>query len=312
MGQGAAPEPPRYSLGAVARMLGVTPHLLRAWERRYGAVRPARTAGGTRRYTESDVRRLRLLRAGIGRGHPIGEIAPLPLAELERRFGPLAPERAAPSEALWNAIARVDGAEIERLLGLQLGALGPSAFVHEVALPLLRAVGERWRSGEVCVAAEHAVSAAVRSLLGAALRLRRETDGPRIVFATPPGERHELGLLAAAVCALERGARVTYLGPDLPAEELALAAREQGAAAAVLALACTDGDEVRRELQEARLRLGGDVALWIGGAGSAALPPIEGVRIFADLRALEAAVDALLAAGGPRRRALRDLPSSSN
>jgi DNA-binding transcriptional MerR regulator/methylmalonyl-CoA mutase cobalamin-binding subunit len=295
MAAGARPEAPRYSLGAVARMLGVTPHLLRAWERRYGAVRPARTPGGTRRYSEADVRRLRLLRAGIGHGHPIGEIAALPLTELERRFGALAGARATPSEALWEAVARVDGAEIERLLGLQLGALGPRVFVHEVALPLLRTVGERWRSGEVCVAAEHAASAALRSLLGAALRQRREGEGPRLVFATPPGERHELGLLAAAVCAQERGARATYLGPDLPAEELARAAHEQRAEAAVLALACTDGEAARRELAEARRRLPPEVALWIGGAGSAALAPIEGVRGLRDLAALEAAVDELAA-----------------
>jgi len=285
------PETPRYSLGAVARLLGVTPHLLRAWERRYGAVRPARTPGGTRRYTESDVRRLRLLRAGVGRGHPIGELAALPLADLERRFGSLAPSQSTPSDALWQAIARVDGAEIERLLGLQLGALGPRVFAHDVVLPLLRTLGERWQSGEVCVASEHATSAALRSLLGAALRHRRDGDGPRVVFATPSGERHELGLLAGALCAQERGAHVIYLGPDLPAEELARAAREQRADAAVLALASVDGAAARHQVEEARRLLPQSVPLWVGGAGSAALPSIEGVRELADLAALEATVD---------------------
>jgi len=295
-------EPPRYSLGAVARMLGVTPHLLRAWERRYGAVRPARTPGGTRRYTESDVRRLRLLRAGIGQGHPIGEIATLALPELERRFGSLAPSQATPSDALWQAIAQVDGAAIERLLGLQLGALGPRTFALEVALPLLRTVGERWETGEVCVAAEHAVSAALRSLLGSALRHGREADGPRVVFATPPGERHELGLLAAAVCAQECGARVVYLGADLPPEELARAAREQRADAAVLALACTDGEAARRQVEEARRLLPRAVGLWIGGAGGLSLAPIKGVETLSDPRALEAVVAELAAA--PARETL--------
>jgi DNA-binding transcriptional MerR regulator len=284
-------------------MLGVTPHLLRAWERRYGAVRPARTPGGTRRYTESDVRRLRLLRAGISQGHPIGELASLPIAELERRFGTLAAAPASPSDALWQAIAQVDGAEIERLLGLQLGALGAGPFIHEVAIPLLHTVGDRWESGQVCVAAEHAVSAALRNLLGAALRQRRDVPGgPRLVFATPPGEQHELGLLAGALCAQERGARVVYLGPDLPADELARAAREQRADAAVLALARRDGEPARRQVQDARRLLPREVLLWIGGAGSAALAPIEGVRELPDLRALEAAVDAIAAEPAPRRR----------
>jgi DNA-binding transcriptional MerR regulator/methylmalonyl-CoA mutase cobalamin-binding subunit len=296
-------ETPRYSLGAVARLLGVTPHLLRAWERRYGAVQPARTPGGTRRYTESDVRRLRLLRAGVSRGHPIGELGALPLTELERRFGALAPAQATPSDALWEAIARVDGAEIERLLGLQLGALGPRAFADEVVLPLLRTLGERWESGEVCVASEHAVSAALRNLLGAALRQRRTGEGPRIVFATPPGERHELGLLAAAVCAQERGARVVYLGPDLPAAELERAAREQQADAVVLALATPDTSAAQREVEEARRLLPDPVPLWIGGAGGAALAPIRGVQQLASLADLDAAIEALSA--GPGRSVKR-------
>jgi DNA-binding transcriptional MerR regulator/methylmalonyl-CoA mutase cobalamin-binding subunit len=296
------PETPRYSLGAVARLLGVTPHLLRAWERRYGAVRPARTPGGTRRYSESDVRRLRLLRAGVARGHPIGELAALPLSELEQRFGSFAPAESTPSDALWQAIGRVDGAEIERLLGLQLGALGPRTFAHDVVLPLLHTLGERWEAGEVCVASEHATSAALRSLLGAALRHRRDGNGPRLVFATPSGERHELGLLAGALCAQERGAHVIYLGPDLPAEELARAAREQQADAAVLALASVDGAAARRQVAEARRLLPDGVTLWIGGAGASALAPLTGVRELADFAALEAVVDEIAAGAAPAAR----------
>jgi DNA-binding transcriptional MerR regulator/methylmalonyl-CoA mutase cobalamin-binding subunit len=289
-------EAPRFSLGAVARMLGVTPHLLRAWERRYGAVRPARTPGGTRRYSEADVRRLRLLRAGVARGHPIGEIATLSLAELEARFAPLEIARSSPVESLWHAIAEVDASEAERLLGLQLGALGPRVFVREVALPLLCEIGERWERGTLCVAAEHAASAALRSLLGGVLRQRREGGGPRLVFATPAGEHHELGLLAAAVCAQERGAQVTYLGPDLPADEIARAARERRADAVVLAVACRDGPPRQRAIEAAREALPRRVELWIGGAGSADLPPLAGVRVLPAMGVLEEAVDALVGA----------------
>jgi DNA-binding transcriptional MerR regulator len=74
----SAPDPPisnepTYSLGAVARLTGLSPHVLRAWERRYGAVRPLRTPGGTRLYRESDVARLRQLRAAVQAGHSISE-----------------------------------------------------------------------------------------------------------------------------------------------------------------------------------------------------------------------------------------------
>ena len=63
-----------------------SPDTLRAWERRYQVVTPLRTPGGTRRYRESDVKRLRLLSAASAAGYPIGDLAKLDDAELERRF----------------------------------------------------------------------------------------------------------------------------------------------------------------------------------------------------------------------------------
>jgi MerR family transcriptional regulator, light-induced transcriptional regulator len=298
MTEPARDDAPRYSLGAVARLLGVTPHLLRAWERRYGAVRPARTPGGTRRYSAEDVARLRLLRAGVEAGHPISEIAPLPRAELERRFGAAAePAPAQPTGELLRAVERMDADDLERRLALQLSILGARDFARTVALPLLREVGERWRRGEVCIAAEHATSAILRSLLGSALRFPRVEDGPRLVFATPTGERHELGLLTGALCAQERGARVVFLGADLPVQEVVRAAADTRADAVVVGVVYLDPEAALRELTGLRHALPPGVRLWLGGEGAAGLTGLpEGVRILASLDALEAEVDLLRAA----------------
>jgi DNA-binding transcriptional MerR regulator/methylmalonyl-CoA mutase cobalamin-binding subunit len=291
---------PRYSLGAVARLLNVTPHLLRAWERRYGAVQPGRTAGGTRRYSEADVRRLRLLRAGIEAGHPISEIAALSLAALERRFGSSAQASAAPLGDLLRSVERLDAQEVERRLGQQLAALGPRDFARRVALPLLEEMGVRWGRGDLCIAAEHATSAILRSLLGGALRFPRGGGGPTLLFATPAGERHELGLLIAALCAQERGARVLYLGPDLPADEIARALRESGGADAVVVAAVSlEAARAAALLAELRRAVPAGVPLWVGGSLAASLPALPGVRQLADLDDLEQQVD-LLAARGPR------------
>jgi DNA-binding transcriptional MerR regulator len=293
-GASAARETPRYSLGAVARLLRVTPHLLRAWERRYGAVRPGRTAGGTRRYSEADVARLRLLRAGVEAGHPISEIATLTVDELERRFGERAEAPLGPLGDLLRSVDGLDAGELERRLGQQLAALGPRDFARRVALPLLDEVGERWQRGELCIAAEHATSAILRSLLGGALRFPRLAAGPLLVFATPSGERHELGLLAAALCAQERGARVLFLGPDLPAAEVARALRDAGGAdAVVVAVVSLDAPAARRALAELRRTVPGDVPIWVGGSRAASLPDTPGVRRLADLDDLEAQVELL-------------------
>lgn len=294
-------EKPRYSLGAVARLLQVTPHLLRAWERRYGAVQPGRTEGGTRRYSEADVVRLRLLRAGVEAGHPISEIAQLPLAELERRFAEGAEAPAAPLEELLRHVERFESGELERRLGQQLAALGPRDFARRVAFPLLGEVGQRWRRGALCIAAEHATSAILRSLLGGALRFPRSPGGPALLFATPSGERHELGLLAAAVCAQELGARAIYLGADLPAAEVGRAVRDAGAVAAVVvALVSLDGAAAARALDELRRAVPAEVPIWVGGALAPSLATGNGVRRLADLGDLERQVELLVAS---RRRA---------
>jgi len=63
-----------YALGAVCRITGLSPHVVRVWERRYGAIAPLRTPKGTRRYRPADVERLQLLRAGVEAGHRIGSL----------------------------------------------------------------------------------------------------------------------------------------------------------------------------------------------------------------------------------------------
>ena len=274
-----------YSLGAVSRLTGLSPHVLRAWERRYEAVTPLRTPGGTRRYRESDVARLRLLAAATGAGHPIGDVARLSEAELRRRTAGPDEEPRPQLRLILEAIIRLDADETERLLGLQLAALGPRRFVAAVAEPLMHEVGDRWEDGRLCVASEHLASAAVRNLLGGTLRRTAQSSNSLpILFTTLPGERHELGVLSCAVIAVELGANAIYLGPDLPVGEVVAAAGETRAGAvAVGTSACAPARQRERTVRQLRRALPRDVALWIGGTESEklALPDrterIEGV-----------------------------------
>jgi DNA-binding transcriptional MerR regulator/methylmalonyl-CoA mutase cobalamin-binding subunit len=267
-------------VGAVTRLTGLSPHVLRAWERRYGAVSPLRSHGGTRRYRESDVARLRLLCAAVEAGQRIGDVARLSDAELRARVGALEDTGPRPAVGpLLEAVERLDTDELDRLLGVQLAALGPRLFTETVAVPLLRAIGEGWERGEVRVASEHLASVLVRSLLGAVLHPRGAARrGPRILFTTPAGERHELGVLMSAVTAAEAGARCTYLGPDLPVEEIAGAATRLGADVVALGIACLARADAEAALRALRGALRERVAVWIGGAGSRGLELPRGVE----------------------------------
>jgi DNA-binding transcriptional MerR regulator len=295
----AEPGEATFPVRAAARLTGVSPDLLRAWERRYRVVEPLRSPGGTRRYRAADLERLRLVKAAVDAGHRIGEVAPLAQAELERRAAQPRAREPGPIEAALAALARLDAGEAERLVSLQLAALGPTRFAREFALPLLVEIGAGWASSRVCAASEHLGTALLRSLLGAALRpTRASQSGPRIVFATPSGERHELGLLAAAIAAIGAGGNAIYLGPDLPVEELVGAVATSGAAALAIGLVALPAAEAERAVRRLREGLDEGVELWLGGPRSAevALPPR--VRRLDSLEAIERGVALLGLRGG--------------
>ena len=278
-----------YSLGAVSRLTGLSSHVLRAWERRYQAVSPLRTAGGTRRYRESDVARLRLLAAATRAGHRIGDIAGLSEAELrDRTIGPDQEPRP-PLRRILETIEQLDADEASRLLGLQLAALGSREFVAAVAEPMLREVGERWEQGNLCVAGEHLASASVRNLLGLALRRSsRSSSSAPILFTTLPGEQHELGALACAVIALDLGANAIYLGPNLPTGEVVAAAgTTRAGTVAVSTSQCAPARQRERAVRQLRQALPRDVALWIGGGGSEGLALPARVERIAGIEQLE-------------------------
>ena len=271
------------------RLTGLTPDLLRAWERRYAAVEPLRTGGGTRRYRATDIDRLRRLKAAVEAGHRIGDIATLE----DSRLGALVEEPGleAPPAALAQTLAaleRLDAVDAERQIALQLAALGPVRFGREFAVPLLSAIGEGWADRRLGVASEHLGSGLLRSLLGTALRpTASSAKAPCILFATLPGERHELGLLIAALVALGAGGNPLYLGPDLPVDEIVRAVEMAGASAVALSLVALPSADAATGLESLRAALAKEIDLWVGGARAETFDLPPGVDHIADLGDLE-------------------------
>ena len=154
--------------------------------------------------------------------------------------------------------------------------------------PGLNEVGDRWEDGRLCVASEHLASSLLRSLLGGLLRpMSAAAQAPPILFTTPPGERHELGALIAAVSTIDAGGLAIFLGPDLPFAEVALAAAASGAAAVAIGVCQRDGAVPSALLGNLRELMPSHVELWVGGRGASdlALPP--GSARVADLDELE-------------------------
>jgi len=266
-------------------MTGISVDTLRAWERRYEAVVPARSDRG-RLYSDADVVRLQRLAELVKRGHAIGTIATLADRELERLVERTETQAAsagadeAPAAdlgALMDGLDRYDLLRIESNLNRFAAVLPPRDLVFAVIVPLLQEVGRRWEAGTLRPAQEHLVSAIVRSVLGGLLRATaRPGATPRLVLATPSGERHELGLLCAALLAASAGYGVVYLGADLPAADIEHAVTEAGARVAMIGLT-TPGAVPRAELRRLSKPPRG-VELWVGGPESHALLPSLGAR----------------------------------
>jgi DNA-binding transcriptional MerR regulator/methylmalonyl-CoA mutase cobalamin-binding subunit len=288
----------------VIRRTGLTADLLRAWERRYGVVAPERSEGGQRLYSDEEIERLSLLRRATVAGRNISQIANLGRPELEALVAEdesvLAKERVPPessAQAAWyfeaarQAIQRLDGAELEALVRRAAMQLSSETTIDEVLIPLLHDLGESWHRGEITPAHEHLGTAAIRRVLswisGSAIVSHY---APTVLVATPANQRHELGAKIAATTASTEGWRVTYLGCDLPADAIASAAVQSGAALVALSMIFpVDDPNLVPEVVRIRQLLPPQVPL-VAGGGAAIAHQTElarhGVRVAPDLQHL--------------------------
>ena len=276
---------PRHPVRFAALRTGLTPHTLRAWERRYQVVAPSRSEGGQRLYSDLDVQRLKLLRRLTERGHSIARLAGVSLEELQRtaREHDLPEARGARAPAddvgaeefrseVLEAVRKLDSAELQAVLERAAVTLGVSGFLHLVAGPSLQTIGQGWSEGTVSIGQEHMATSVFRRVLGWILRVYEAKDGgPRLVVATPPRYIHELGAMLAADSAASEGWEVTYLGADLPVEDILASARQVDAAGVALSVIYPAIDAaLMGELERLRAGLDPRTALLLGGAAASA------------------------------------------
>jgi methanogenic corrinoid protein MtbC1 len=280
----------------VSRRTGISQLVLRAWERRYDAVVPARTDTGRRKYTDLDLEKLILLARLTGGGHRIGDIAPLTLDELKalvKEFPPAVEAPAAPGrppaevselmEEALDAVSNLDSHGLEAVLDRALVDLSKPILRNKLLVPLLEEIGDRWRDGKLRVAHEHMASSIVTAFLTSVnSRYQVAPGAPVVAIATPAGQMHELGALLTASYAYEAGWDVLYLGANLPAEDLADAVRGRGAQGVLLSLVFPHGDTgTSAELRELRRLVGPQLPIIVGGQ---AVQSYLGVLVEIDAR----------------------------
>lgn len=293
----------------VSKLTGLSGHVLRIWERRYGAVAPRRTLTNRRLYTDADLTKLRLLARATRAGHKIGIIARWAEADLRRLIqslpegsddlsgvrqngsdAPVARPSASRSEAGLARIPAHDEAAVEVLITeameaitaldpdglrrrLDQGAVrfGTNGVLHKFLCPLARKIGALWSRGEITAAQEHFASALLRDFVSRLARPFTRFEGaPRAIVATPAGQLHELGALMVSCAAANIGWEVVYLGACLPAAEIAGAAAQKQATAVLLSIVYPSNDhQLPGELRELRRLLPRQTVLIAGGPAAA-------------------------------------------
>ena len=250
-------------IGELARRTGTSPELLRAWEQRYGLLRPSRSAGGFRLYSDDDKARILRTKQLIASGLSAAEAARQAVTGGTVTEG--APVLEGLGDELRDALDRFEEDGANRALDRLIAAVSVEAVMREVLLPYLRILGDRWARGDVSVAQEHFASALLRGRLLGLARGWGTGSGPTLVLACPPGEQHDLGLIMFGIAASRRGRRITYLGQDTPFSTIEATIDAVGPELVVLAVA--EGTSLGQHARAIRA-LVKRVPVAVGGAGS--------------------------------------------
>lgn len=284
-----------------AKSAGLTAHVIRAWEKRYDAVLPGRSDSNRRLYSQDEVERLRLLGVLTRSGHRIGDIARLPTEALRERALAADPAEDSisakpatshqPDESLRRAIDAVhhmDAKTLQSILERSAVALGQRGLLQRFISPLAHRIGELWADGTLTAAHEHFASNELRSFLLRGSRAYSErASAPLAIVTTPSGQLHELGATIVAAAASDLGWRVLYLGPNLPAADIANAAVQNHAKLVALSIVYPGDDAgLSSELALLRRLVPNETEIIAGGAASSSYRSTleqAGIRLIDDL-----------------------------
>jgi MerR family transcriptional regulator, light-induced transcriptional regulator len=273
------PERLTYGIAAAARMTGLPAETLRIWERRYGGLRPRRTAGGRRTYDDEEIARLRMIARALAAGHRPGAVVALSRPALSRLIGH-APRNADATADLdatptvgscIDALRANDGTLLRARMRRAALLLGVRRFIDELADPLAVRVGAMWAAGEIAVRQEHVFTECLATEFRTMLSALEGTEkGPAVVLATFPGELHALGLGMAGLRIASRRAVPRLLGPDCPPGEIAEAAITSRASAVGISVSAAASARTTERYTRQLVAALGDarVRIWLGGAGA--------------------------------------------
>ena len=217
-----------YNIKLVEKRVGIPSVTIRAWETRYGAVKPQRTDSGHRLYSEQDIEDLLWLKSQTEeKGMSISQAAKHLQQRKERRentdvelvvhqktFQELV-------ERLYSALCNFQTEQANAVLDFGLSMFQHDELFNHVLTEVMQRIGTEWEQGKRTIAQEHFVTQFVLQRLGQFFRIFPiDPSLPRTLSLCPAGERHQVGLMMFSLFLRKKGMEVVYLGDNTPMQEV--------------------------------------------------------------------------------------------
>jgi len=217
-----------YPIREVARMTGINPVTLRAWERRYGLIQPTRTASGHRLYSQDDIDMVRSILGWIDRGVAVSKVGRILARADAVRVQPSGVENPLSRSdwAQWQAqlrraISVFDERRLEQIYGQVFSTYTMAVVFDEILMPLWRELMLNQEAfGHTSEWLFFDTFLRCRTLQR--LQLANNPGQGCVVLAALPGQSLELELWVAGLMMGISDIEIRVLAPNQPFEELSL------------------------------------------------------------------------------------------
>ena len=261
-----------FPIREVARLTGVNPVTLRAWERRYGLIVPTRTDSGHRLYSMADIERVRSILGWIERGVAVSRVGKI-LARTEplQALSHIIPTSLVEADYVqWQqqvlaAVNGFDDLQLEQVYGQIFSSYALPVVFQDILIPVWKQLLQR--QDQFGVTSEWLfLDGFLRSRVVQRLLLTREKQPRRVVICALDGHCRELELLVVALFLSSGPSAIRVLNIGQPFEELALMCERIKPMALVLFSNQVPNAELPRRLN--RLALGLECRLLLAGDAS--------------------------------------------
>ena len=274
----------KHPIQIVSRRTGLSADVIRAWERRYKAVKPSRSSNGRRLYSDNDVKKLMLLQRIISGGRRIGDIAKLNIKTLEDLVesdesatvikSSLANRPSTGSvmesfDGCIEAIGELDANKLINSFEVAYQELGPVFLLEDLFAPLVQHVRDECKLGTFRQSQEKFVVELMQSFLLMNSTKSNKSLNNKILIISPISHNDNLSMLRLSLVCEDSDWMPVYIGTSISADEI-LFSYEQGRCDLLMVVIDPNGNQqfLPNELRKIRSLIKDDEILIFGETAS--------------------------------------------